>query len=35
VWVPTTRRAYRRESDDGPILDQLMVSIDVRDITFS
>jgi hypothetical protein len=35
VWVPTTRRAYRRETDDGPILDQLMVSIDVRDIRFS
>jgi len=35
VRVPTTRRAYRRENDDGPILDQLMVSIDVSNIRFS
>ncbi|WP_037074620.1 hypothetical protein [Pseudonocardia spinosispora] len=35
ILVPTTRRAYRRESPDGPVLDQLMVSIDLSDIRVS
>jgi hypothetical protein len=34
IRVPTTRRAYRRENDEGPVLDQLMVSIDLSNVRF-
>ncbi|MDT7633258.1 MAG: hypothetical protein QOI50_5188 [Pseudonocardiales bacterium] len=35
IRLPSKRRAYRRETPDGPVLDQLMVSIDLTDIEFS
>ena len=34
IRLPTTRRAYRADAEGRPILDQLMVSIDVSDIHF-
>jgi hypothetical protein len=34
IKVPTTRRAYRRETDAGPVLDQVMVSIDLSNVRF-
>jgi hypothetical protein len=34
VRLPTRRRAYRADADGRPILDQLMVSIDLSDIHF-
>jgi hypothetical protein len=33
--LPSKRRAYRPETADGPVVDQLMVSIDLTDIQFS
>ncbi|MEV5799852.1 hypothetical protein [Streptomyces collinus] len=35
IVLPTKRRAYRRDSDGHPILDEVMVSIDLSDIHFS
>jgi hypothetical protein len=35
IRMPTKRRAYRCDEDGRPILDQLMVSIDLSDVTFS
>jgi hypothetical protein len=34
VRLPTKRRAYRSDGDGRPILDQLMVAIDISDIHF-
>lgn len=34
IRVPTKRRAYRADGDSRPMLDQLMVSIDVSNIQF-
>ncbi|MFC7014848.1 hypothetical protein ACFQMH_24670 [Streptomyces viridiviolaceus] len=33
--LPTRRRAYRRDADGHPVLDQVMVSIDLSDVHFS
>ncbi|MBS1694485.1 MAG: hypothetical protein JST91_19895 [Actinobacteria bacterium] len=33
IQMPTTRRAYRCGEDGSPLLDELMVSIDLTDIT--
>jgi hypothetical protein len=33
--LPTKRRAYTRGADRQPILDMLMVSIDIRDVSFT
>jgi hypothetical protein len=35
IRVPTTRRAYRRGEDGKPILDELMVWIDLGDVRFA
>ena len=36
LWkVPSKRRAYTRGPDRRPILDMLMVSIDISDVAFS
>ena len=35
IRLPTRRRAYTRGPDRRPILDMLMVSIDVTDVSFS
>ncbi|HEY1972612.1 MAG TPA: hypothetical protein VGH89_31995 [Pseudonocardia sp.] len=35
IRLPSTRRAYARESPDGPVLDPVMVAIDISDIRFS
>jgi hypothetical protein len=35
ISLPTRRRAYTRGPDGHPILDLLMVAIDVSDIIFS
>jgi hypothetical protein len=35
VRLPSKRRAYARGSDRRPIVDLLMVSIDISDVTFS
>ncbi|MER7786652.1 hypothetical protein [Streptomyces sp. NPDC097640] len=35
IVLPTRRRAYRRDTDGRPIMTQLMVSIDLSDVTFS
>lgn len=35
IALPTRRRAYRRDTDDQPILDEVMVSIDLSSIHFS
>lgn len=35
IRLPTTRRAYTREAPDGPVLDQLMVAIDLCNIRFT
>jgi hypothetical protein len=35
IVLPTKRRAYRRDADHRPILDQTMVSIDVSEIRFT
>jgi hypothetical protein len=34
IRLPTKRRAYTRGPDRRPILDMLMVSIDVTDVSF-
>jgi hypothetical protein len=34
IHLPTTRRAYTRGSDRRPILEMLMVSIDITEIRF-
>jgi hypothetical protein len=35
ILLPTKRRAHRRDAEHRPILDQLMVSIDLSDIRFT
>ncbi|MFG2944581.1 hypothetical protein [Streptomyces adustus] len=35
IRLPTKRRAYRRDAANRPILEQIMVSIDVRDARFT
>ncbi|MGW5274694.1 hypothetical protein ACWEQP_19400 [Streptomyces sp. NPDC004044] len=35
IVLPTRRRAYRRDTDDQPVLDEVMVSIDLSSIHFS
>ncbi|MEU4091524.1 hypothetical protein [Streptomyces sp. NPDC026673] len=35
IIVPTKRRAYRRDVDGRPLLDEVMVSIDLGDIHFT
>lgn len=35
IRLPTKRRAYTRGPDRRPVLDMLMVSIDISDVTFS
>jgi hypothetical protein len=35
IHLPTKRRAYARGSDRRPILDMLLVSIDISDVSFS
>jgi hypothetical protein len=35
ILLPTKRRAFRRDAEDRPILDQTMVSIDISNIRFS
>ncbi|MFJ9821730.1 hypothetical protein ACIRU3_42105 [Streptomyces sp. NPDC101151] len=35
IALPTKRRAYRRNTDGRPLVDQVMVSIDLSDIHFS
>lgn len=35
VRLPTKRRAYTRGPDRRPILEMLMVSIDISDVTFT
>jgi hypothetical protein len=35
VRLPSKRRAYTRGPDRRPILDMLMVSIDISDVAFS
>lgn len=35
IRLPTRRRAYRRDSDGRPLLEQVMVSIDLSDVHFS
>jgi hypothetical protein len=35
ITLPTKRRAYRRDADGYPMLDQVMVSIDLSDIHFN
>ncbi|GAA2272490.1 hypothetical protein GCM10010430_68070 [Kitasatospora cystarginea] len=35
ILLPTKRRAYRRDADHRPILDQTMVSIDVSQVRFT
>ncbi|MEU1414774.1 hypothetical protein [Streptomyces sp. NPDC005731] len=34
ILLPTRRRAYRRDADDRPLVHQVMVSIDLRDVRF-
>ncbi|MGW7004000.1 hypothetical protein ACWGCW_14560 [Streptomyces sp. NPDC054933] len=34
ILLPTKRRAYRRDSDNRPILDQVMVSIDISHVRY-
>ncbi|MFX6002984.1 hypothetical protein ABTF03_18930, partial [Acinetobacter baumannii] len=34
IWIPTRRRAYLRGDDLKPMLDPLMVSIDLSDFRF-
>jgi hypothetical protein len=34
ILMPRTRRAYHRETPDGPVLDEVMVSIDITDMHF-
>lgn len=35
IVLPTRRRAYRRDTDGRPLLEQVMVSIDLSDVHFS
>ncbi|MEU0805296.1 hypothetical protein [Streptomyces sp. NPDC005970] len=35
IVLPTKRRAYRRDTHGRPIMTQLMVSIDLSEVTFS
>jgi hypothetical protein len=35
VYLPTKRRAYTRGPDRGPILEMLMVAIDISDVSFT
>lgn len=35
IRLPTTRRAYQRGADHRPIIDPVMVSIDISDVRFS
>jgi hypothetical protein len=35
IRLPTKRRAYRRDAENRPILNQTMVSIDVSDARFT
>jgi hypothetical protein len=35
IMLPTRRRAYTRGPDGQPILDMLMVAVDLSDIRFS
>ncbi|MFJ8006700.1 hypothetical protein [Streptomyces fagopyri] len=35
VVLPTRRRAYRRDAEGRPLLDQVMVSIDLSDVHYS
>ncbi|MFI6492340.1 hypothetical protein [Streptomyces sp. NPDC050564] len=35
IVLPTKRRAYRRDIDGRPLMDQVMVSIDLSDVHFS
>ena len=35
IWLPTRRRAYTRGADRRPILDMLMVYIDISEVEFS
>jgi hypothetical protein len=35
IRLPTKRRAYTRGSDNHPILDMLMVAIDISNVSFS
>lgn len=35
IVLPTTRRAFRRDSATRPILEQVMVSIDISDVRFT
>jgi hypothetical protein len=34
IYLPTKRRAYTRGPDRRPILEMLMVAIDLREVTF-
>jgi hypothetical protein len=35
IGLPSKRRAYTRGPDNRPILDMLMVAIDVSDVSFT
>jgi hypothetical protein len=35
IWLPTERRAYTRGPDRRPILEMLLVSIDISDVAFA